>query len=319
MNTPSEEEIRSIFGKLGERPSGYLAFFDHVADDVKWEITGSSALSGVWTSKSEFKNTVWLPIIKLIADPGPEFELVSTENMLKNEDGWVAVELKTVHTRTKLGKKLYSQHYCWLCKFNSEKKITQVRAFIDSSTAESVLSEEKLRQEAAAITPSYCQYIMFENLQLKQHLIQAALEASTKTPEYPAVPFDPAFKRFLDLFYLLTDAPMEHAKYVECFTANAVVSVGAKFIKGREGIRALRSSMWETVKERRHQPKQVFPLGPNSNTAMIYGVVEYVFKDESCKTVEWAAKCDFVKLDRVYLDRYQVFLADDIAWKSGSN
>ncbi|KAJ5935967.1 hypothetical protein N7454_005265 [Penicillium verhagenii] len=301
MNTPSDEEIRSIFGKLGERPFGYLTFFDHVADDVKWEITGSSALSGIWTSKSGFKNTVWLPIIKLIADPGPEFELISTEKMLKNEDGWVAVELKTIRTRTKLGNKLYSQHYCWLCKFNSGKMITHVRAFIDSSTAETVLSEEKLRQETAAITASH------------------SLEVSTMTPEYGAAPFDSTFKKFLDLFYLLTDAPTEDAKYVECFTANAVVSVGATVIKGREGIRALRASMWETVKKRRHQPKQVFPLGPNSNVAMIYGVVDYVFKDESCKTVEWAAKCDFVRLDRVYLDRYQVFLADDIAWRSGSN
>lgn len=80
------------------------------------------------------------------------------------------------------------------------------------------------------------------------------------------------------------------------------------------GILTLRNSMWDSVKERTHRPQRVYPYGPNSNTAMIYGIVEYLFKDGSRRKVDWAARCDFVKHDRVYLDRYQVYLSDDMAW-----
>lgn len=160
MTYPTKAEIQSIFGELGKIPSGYLSFFAHVDENVKWEITGQNALSGVWRSKTEFMNTVWLPIIQLIAEPGPILELVYAESMMTNEDGWTAIELKTTNTRTKLGDLIYSQHYCWHCKFNSTKKIVQVRAFIDSSTAETVLSDEKLRQEALKILPNHGKHFL---------------------------------------------------------------------------------------------------------------------------------------------------------------
>ncbi|KAJ5727068.1 hypothetical protein N7493_004888 [Penicillium malachiteum] len=98
---PTNAEIESIFGELSKVPSGCIAFLNHVDDGVKWEITGQNSLSGHWTSKSEFMNTVWLPIIKLIAEPGPILEIASPERMMRNEDGWVAIELKTKDTRTK--------------------------------------------------------------------------------------------------------------------------------------------------------------------------------------------------------------------------
>lgn len=155
-------------------------------------------------------------------------------------------------------------------------------------------------------------------------------------PNYPMIPFDPAFKSFLNLFYLLTDAPSENEKYVQCFTPGALVVLGTKAIRGREGnlkkvqnfeivnhsvgIHTLRNSMWDTIKQRTHRPEQVFPYGANSNMAMVYGTVGYVFKDDSIKTADWSARCDFVKIeDRVYLDRYQVYLADDVAWNSKGN
>ena len=161
MQTPTNEEVLSIFGKLSETPSGYMAFFDNVDDDVEWVITGQNALSGVWKSKAEFMSTVWLPIINLISDPGPVLQVVSPESIMRNEDGWVAIELQTMNTWTKLSNRLYNQHYCWHCKFNSAKKIVQVRAFIDSSTAESVLSDERFRQQARTLRPNDGKCICF--------------------------------------------------------------------------------------------------------------------------------------------------------------
>lgn len=150
----THNEILSIFGELGKVPRGYESFFNHVDDNVHWEITGQSALSGVWRSKSQFLDNVWLPIVRLISDPGPIFEIASPESITSNKEGWLSIELKTKNTRTKLGNRIYRQHYCWHCKFNATRKIIQVRSFFDTSLAEAILLDEKYRQEALAILPS---------------------------------------------------------------------------------------------------------------------------------------------------------------------
>ncbi|KAJ5676265.1 hypothetical protein N7462_009162 [Penicillium macrosclerotiorum] len=296
MTYPTKAEILSIFGELAKAPVGYESFFTHVDDGVRWELTGQHALSGVWRSKAEFLSAVWRPIIELMAEPGPMLEVVFAESITTNEEGWTVVELQTKDTRTKVGHRLYSQHYCWLCKFHpTTKKIVEVRAFIDSSTAEAVLADEP-RDDPTAIW-------------------------STGEPAYPPMtPFDLSLKRFLHSFYLLTDVAGEIEKYLQCFTPDALVLIGAREIRGREGIRALRTSMWETVKKRTHRPKQVFPYGPHAAAAMVYGTVDYVFHDDSLKSIDWAARCEFAihGLDQVYLQCYQVFLAENLAWKKAT-
>ncbi|GFN13410.1 putative ketosteroid isomerase [Aspergillus tubingensis] len=187
MSFLTNAEILSIFGELSKVPRGYESFFNHVDDNVHWEITGQNALSGICRSKAEFLDKVWLPIIKLIAEPGPIFEIACPDSITRNDEGWVNVELKTKDTRTKLGNRLYSQHYSWHCK----KKIVQVRCFFDTSLAETVLLDEKYRQQALAILPNDGRPGM-------------------GGPDYPSIPFDPAYKRFLNEFYLLMDSPNEH-------------------------------------------------------------------------------------------------------------
>lgn len=54
-------------------------------------------------------------------------------------------------------------------------------------------------------------------------------------PDYPSIPFDPAYKRFLNEFYLLMDSPNEHEKYSQCFTPDATVIMGEREARGREG------------------------------------------------------------------------------------
>lgn len=62
-----------------------------------------------------------------------------------------------------------------------------------------------------------------------------ALERPELGPDYPLIPFDPAYKRFLNEFYLLMDSPNEHEKYSQCFTPDATVIMGEKEARGREG------------------------------------------------------------------------------------
>ncbi|RDK46812.1 hypothetical protein M752DRAFT_261774 [Aspergillus phoenicis ATCC 13157] len=301
----THNEILSIFGELGKVPRGYESFFNHVNDNVHWEITGQSALSGVWRSKSQFLDNVWLPIVRLIADPGPIFEIAAPESITSNEEGWVSIELKTRNTQTKLGNRIYRQHYCWHCKFNATRKIIQVRSFFDTSLAEAILLDEKYRQETLAILPSDGKH--------------TALERPKMGPAYPLIPFDPAYKRFLNEFYLLMDAPNEHERYIQCFTPDATVLMRGKEVHGREGIFTLRKALWNPTKQCTHRIKQVFPYGPNSNVAMVHGTLDCVFNDGSVKTGDWAARCHFVMRDRVYLSRYQIYMAGDTAGKPKAN
>lgn len=160
-------------------------------------------------------------------------------------------------------------------------------------------------------------------------------------PAYPLIPFDPAYKRYLNEFYLLMDAPNEHERYIQCFTPDATVLMRGKEVHGREGKRAriisnsplrlyafinrwigiltLRKALWNPTKQCTHRLKQVFPYGPNSNVAMVHGTLDCVFKDGSVKTGDWAARCHFVMRDRVYLSRYQIYMAGDTARKPKAN
>lgn len=76
-------------------------------------------------------------------------------------------------------------------------------------------------------------------------------------------------------------------------------------------ILSLRHSMWAAVKARSHDPIKVFPFGANSEEVMLYGTVEYVFKDEGKgkASKDWAARAKLRKVGEVWkLAEYQVYL-----------
>lgn len=52
---------------------------------------------------------------------------------------------------------------------------------------------------------------------------------------------------------------------------------------------------------------------PYSDFAMVHGFVDYEFKNGISKRVDWAAQCHFKKAEAVFLERYQVYLAEYIA------
>lgn len=71
----------------------------------------------------------------------------------------------------------------------------------------------------------------------------------------------------------------------------------------------MREGMWEKVIRRNHTALKVFPFGPNSSEAMLYGTVNYGLKDGREATVDWAARAHLVKQDgAVMMDFYQVYL-----------
>lgn len=55
------------------------------------------------------------------------------------------------------------------------------------------------------------------------------------TSEYPSVPFDPAFKRFFEDFYAISDNVDAHSEYVDSFTKDATLIMASKKAQGSEG------------------------------------------------------------------------------------
>lgn len=55
------------------------------------------------------------------------------------------------------------------------------------------------------------------------------------TSEYPGFQFDPAYKKFFEDFYALSDTPGSHDKYADSYTEDATLIMASKKGKGREG------------------------------------------------------------------------------------
>lgn len=129
--------------------------------------------------------------------------------------------------------------------------------------------------------------------------------------EYPAgIDFDPAFRKFFEDFYAVSDTPDVHDKYADNFTDDATLIMASKTVKGRAEIIGLRNAMWEKVSSRLHSPLKIFPAGAKgADEVMLYGTVAYTFKDGKEGAVDWAARANLVKDgEKVKMRYYQVYL-----------
>ena len=64
---------------------------------------------------------------------------------------------------------------------------------------------------------------------------------------------------------------------------------------GKDDIFTMRKGMWDVVTSRKHTVYKVFPYGENATEAMLYGKVQYGFKDGRETSVEWAARAEMVQ------------------------
>lgn len=85
-------------------------------------------------------------------------------------------------------------------------------------------------------------YFVISQTQLGNYNI-ATLAYRTKTDtmkmytsEYPSNAFDPAFKRFFEDFYAISDNPDANNEYVESFTSDATLIMASKKAQGSEGM-----------------------------------------------------------------------------------
>ncbi|CAI6333829.1 unnamed protein product [Periconia digitata] len=138
-----------------------------------------------------------------------------------------------------------------------------------------------------------------------------ASSTSEYASEYPAnVSFDPAFKKFFEDFYAVSDTPDAHERYVTFFMPDATLVMASKKAVGSDEILALRKGLWEKVSSRVHRPLKIFPYGPNSDQVMLHGTVRYGLKAGGDASVDWAAYARLAKTGdgKVKMGFYQVYL-----------
>ncbi|GAP82655.1 putative ketosteroid isomerase [Rosellinia necatrix] len=143
---PDRKYVADVFALFFDPPEGTKKFFEYVDDNVHWQVTGQHRFSGTWTTKEDYYNATWANINLLLQPPG--YKLTCPTIVVDAETGWSVIEMKTVGVTTKGGVP-YDQHYSWHCRWNTDGKIVEAKAFLDADHLEKVLGGEQRRQGIA--------------------------------------------------------------------------------------------------------------------------------------------------------------------------
>jgi ketosteroid isomerase-like protein len=125
--------VRSLFANLENgRPE---AFFNHVAQDVKWTVMGTHPLAGTYHTKENFLAHTFARLDKLLK----EGVVLRVSNLLVDGDT-AAVELESLSTA--LNGKPFDNRYCWIARFLNGT-IVEVRAYLDSALVKQLIDENE--------------------------------------------------------------------------------------------------------------------------------------------------------------------------------
>ena len=125
--------VKSLFANLENGKSG--AFFEHVADDVKWTVMGTHPLAGTYHTKDDFISHTFARLDKILK----EGVLLRVTNILVDGDS-AAVEMESLSTA--LNGEPFDNRYCWVVHF-SEGTIVEVRAYLDSALVQRLIDENE--------------------------------------------------------------------------------------------------------------------------------------------------------------------------------
>jgi ketosteroid isomerase-like protein len=125
--------VESLFANLENGKSD--AFFEHVADDVKWTVMGTHPLAGTYHTKADFISHTFARLDKILK----EGVLLRVTNILVDGDS-AAVEMESLSTA--LNGKPFDNRYCWIVHF-SEGTIVEVRAYLDSALVQRLIEENE--------------------------------------------------------------------------------------------------------------------------------------------------------------------------------
>jgi ketosteroid isomerase-like protein len=125
--------VKGLFANLEDGKSG--AFFEHVADDVKWTVMGTHPLAGTYHTKADFLAHTFARLDKILK----EGVVLRVTNILVDGDS-AAVELESLSTA--LNGKPFDNTYCWVVHF-SNGTIVEVRAYLDSALVQRLIDENE--------------------------------------------------------------------------------------------------------------------------------------------------------------------------------
>lgn len=125
--------VESLFANLENGKSG--AFFEHVADDVKWTVMGTHPLAGTYYTKADFLAHTFARLDKILK----EGVLLRVAHILVEGDS-AAVEMESLSTA--LNGKPFDNRYCWIVHF-TDGTIVEVRAYLDSALVQRLIDENE--------------------------------------------------------------------------------------------------------------------------------------------------------------------------------
>ena len=131
--TVQAKYVESLFANLENGKSG--AFFEHVADDVKWTVMGTHPLAGTYYTKADFLAHTFARLNKILK----EGVVLRVTNVLVDGDS-AAVEMESLSTA--LNGKAFDNSYCWIVRF-SDGTIVEVRAYLDSALVQRLIDENE--------------------------------------------------------------------------------------------------------------------------------------------------------------------------------
>ncbi len=128
---PTREFVINLFSNLehGRRE----IFFQHVADNVCWQVMGTHPLAGVYHSKEEFFAHTFARLNKILQGG----VVMKVHNIIVAESVAV-VEMSQLSTG--INNEPFNNTYCWIVKFQGDT-IVEVKAYLDSALVQRFVTE----------------------------------------------------------------------------------------------------------------------------------------------------------------------------------
>ena len=127
------EYVDKLFRNLSMGKSS--VFFDSVADDVHWTVTGTHPMAGVYKTKTDFLAHTIHRLNKLLTgDP-----VLNVNHIIVSGDTAV-VEMTSASTAR--NGKPYVNRYCWVVRFEAGI-IKEVRAYLDSFLVQLTIADNE--------------------------------------------------------------------------------------------------------------------------------------------------------------------------------
>jgi ketosteroid isomerase-like protein len=129
----THNDVRTLFKHL--ETQNLDAFFKQVADNVHWTVMGTHPLAGVYHTKKDFLNAT-----KKLHEVLHKKRIMNVTHIYV--DGMHAIVEMNLSATAKNGQPFYNI-YCWVMTFDENKKIIEVRAYIDSVAVQRVITENE--------------------------------------------------------------------------------------------------------------------------------------------------------------------------------